>query len=129
MADNDAALATLDAMIERAKSLEIAPQEVAKAVAPALRAELEANIAAGRDPSGAPWKETKSGEKPLKNAAKALDVRVSGAVVIAEVSGPEALHHLGLAKGHVMRRILPRAVTQGIADAATRAFSHLLQGK
>jgi hypothetical protein len=125
MSDNADALAALDAVIEAARNLQHAPEALAKAIAPELRKEIEGNIAAGRDPEGNAWPKTKAGEKPLKNAAKALAVRTSGATVIAEITGPEALHHLGLARGHVQRRILPRQVTPGVARAAEVALQAL----
>ena len=124
---NDNAFRELEAMIDAAHELELLPQEVAKEAAPSIRQALEATILAGTAPDGTPWQPTQKGERPLKNAYKALDVRVSGTAVIAEVTGIEAMHHLGLARGHVQRRLIPRAgeMPRGVVNAVKVAVERV----
>lgn len=98
---------SLAAHIARIEALGELPRRAGPRVALAVEREQRAQIARGVDPSGKPWPLTKSGEKPLQNAASAVSVAyVSGAVVIA-VEGPEDLHNRGKARGHVLRRIIP----------------------
>jgi hypothetical protein len=125
--DNGQGFKDLDAMIQKIKAVGLIPKEVAPQVADALRAEITKNIAAGVDPGGKPWKLTEKGEKPLKNAAASLDVKAVGTVVLAKLTGPVALHHLGAARGHIRRQVLPSSrlpqpMTQAIKAVLTKAF-------
>jgi hypothetical protein len=99
--------ATLAEWIERIRALGDLPELVAPDVARELELQIDANIAAGRAPSGTPWKLTAKGKVPLRRAAAAVTVRALGPVVIARVTGPEAKHHLGKAAGRIRRQILP----------------------
>lgn len=101
--------AQLQSMIDRVAAL--GPQTVRRAapkVARALEAELVAQIGRGEGPDGKPWPLTKDGARALQGAAGALTVRAFGPVVVARLSGPEARHHKGAARGRIRRRrILP----------------------
>jgi hypothetical protein len=126
--DNSAAFAALDAMVAKIKAVGLIPTEVAPAVADALRDQLVANISAGVDPSGKPWELTKDGKVPLRNAAASLTVKAVGSVVLAKLTGPTALHHLGRARGHVRRQILPNGrlpqpMTAAIKVVIDKAFA------
>ena len=99
--------ADLLGMIDKLSAMTALNDELPGEVATALKLELEGQIARGEGPDGTPWEKTKDGKVPLQNAAKALTVTASGRAVIAELKGPEALHHLGAAKGKIKRQILP----------------------
>jgi len=111
--------AALDRQIRRIRELGQLAEESAPAVAAAVKKEVTAQIARGVGPDGKPWKPTKSGEKPLQNAGKALTVRAVGPVVVLRLTGYHARHHLGAVKGGVRRPILP---TRRIPDPVTRAI-------
>jgi hypothetical protein len=123
--DNSAANAALTKQIATLRAL---PQrlrdEAIPEVAKTFEAEMRGNITAGRAPDGTPWQKTAEGEQPLKNAGKALTVKVIGTVVLARITGPEALHHLGQAAGKIRRQILP---TKNIPDTMTAAIKTALR--
>lgn len=121
--DNSAGFAALDEQIRRLRSLKAVGAEVAPKVAEALRTELESQIAEGVGPGGKPWKLTKAGKVPLRNAAAALSVKAVGSAVIARLTGPTALHHLGAAAGHIRRAILP---TRKLPDRAVAAIKKVI---
>lgn len=104
---NETALSELDRWGQKLKTLGDIERRVAPVVASAFRRQLELQIARGTAPDGTPWEPTLDGHKPLQNAAKELDVRSSGSVVLATLTGPSVRHHLGIAKGGKKRQILP----------------------
>jgi len=117
----------LDAALAKVRALPNLVRDVVPAAAEALDAELRANIAAGRGPDGEAWQLTQAGKQPLQHAGKALTVLPSGGVVVARVTGPEALHHLGGARGGIARRILPsRGVPAGVQRALQAVVLRLL---
>lgn len=116
--------AALDAQIRRLRELENLVPDAAPAVANTLDKEIRHQIARGVGPDGQRWKPTKKGERPLQNAAKALTVRPVGNVVLATLEGPEALHHLGRARGGVRREILP---TGKIPEPMTKAITKVIE--
>lgn len=97
----------LDALIERVRALRTLPSAVARRAAPKIKAAIDAQIARGQAPDGTTWKPTKKGEKPLRNAAKAVDVTSSNSKVIVTLTGPEVFHNSGTGKDP-KRQILPR---------------------
>ena len=124
MANDDAAgFAALDAHIARIRALPGLAQRAAPDVAQALRDELRRQIAAGTDPDGRPWTLTEAGRQALATAAAALTVGSSGVQVIMRLRGHVARHHLGRAKGGIVRRILP---TAGIPAPLARAITAVL---
>jgi hypothetical protein len=116
--------AALQAYIARVRSLEHFAREAAPACAEELKDELDAQIARGEDPNGAKWPLRKdTGERTLKDAAKALAVVAVGRTVFFRLRGPEARHHKGFARGGVIRRVLPVAgLPRGYALAIKRGL-------
>lgn len=112
----------LDMIIERLRRLDVA-RDIAPDVAKALDAELRAQIAAGQAPDGTPWQKTKSGKVPLTGAGKNLTVTADGTRIVAQLTGPEARHHLGAVKGGIRRQILPsRGLGQPVIKAIRTAL-------
>lgn len=131
---NDAAFAALQAQIRRLERLPVAIIEAAPEVADALHAELDAQIAAGTDPEGTPWQSTKEGKRPLQNASQSLTVRAFGNVILAKLTGPTALHHMGQARGGVRRQILPSSklpakITSAIRTVCNRIMRDAIVGE
>lgn len=119
--------AELEAQIARLQRVAELPRLAAPDVAEALQEELEAQIARGQGPDGEAWApRQEDGGQPLRGAAQALGVAAVGTTVIARLKGPEARHHLGRAKGGIVRRILP---VQGIPDPMTRAIKRVVTEK
>lgn len=107
----------LDAIIARIRQIPELARRAAPDVALAIEAELERNIAAGTSPEGVPWAPTKAGGKPLTKAANAIAVVAVGATILVKLTGPEARHHLGNARGRITRQIIPTdAIPQPMAD-------------
>ena len=128
---NDDAFRSLQELINRSKEMGNAAEAIAPEVAKALESELHDNISKGVGPDGEAWQKTQEGEVPLRNAAKALDVKADGSVVMAILTGPEARHHLGTAKGQIKRRILPsgRRIPQKTVEAIRSAFFKKCRGE
>jgi hypothetical protein len=95
-------------MIERLEALPGIARDVAPAVAVAVERELQRTIAAGTTPDGAAWDPKKQGGgQPLAGAAKAIRVTSFGTRILVTLTGPEALHHKGRARGGVKRQVIP----------------------
>jgi hypothetical protein len=103
----DSGLAELDAMIARIHKLPELAKNAAPDVARAVELELRRTIGAGTTPDGKPWPAKQSGGKPLLNAAETLAVVAVGSTVVVRLRGPEARHHLGWAKGGIVRQVIP----------------------
>ncbi len=100
--------AELDAWIKRVETLPTKMvTDAAPDVAEALRVEIEHSIADGMAPDGEPWKLTKKGTEPLRNAAAHLFVAGVGTSIVVRLKGVEARHNSGTARGKIVRRILP----------------------
>src|SRR5262245_33325304 len=100
-------MAQLDAMIATVAKLPELARTAAPDVADAVRSELERTIAAGTTPDGKPWDRTEDGQQPLQHAAKALRVVAVGTTIYVRLTGPEARHHLGRARGGKVRQVIP----------------------
>ena len=125
MADNSAANEALTQQITLMRAL---PEKLRAAAVPEvariLDTTIRANISAGTDPDGVPWQKTAAGATPLRNAGKALTTKVLGTVVLARITGPEALHHLGQAAGKIRRQILPtKRIPTTMTEAIKKAIS------
>jgi hypothetical protein len=121
--DNAEAYAILEAQKQKLRGLKDLANDVAPAVADELRKELQTQIAEGKAPDGSEWPKTQDGRVPLRNAASALDVKAVGSVVVARLTGPTALHHLGFAAGGIRRQILPsRVLPQNLIAAISRVL-------
>ena len=99
-------------------------EDVAPDVAGAVEDELAKQIERGVGPDGRAWALTRDGRKPLRNAASALTVRAIGTVIVTQLGGPEARHHLGAVRGKVRRAILP---TRRIPDPMVRAIRRVIE--
>lgn len=120
MANGDA---SLNAMLERLRKLPELGTEAAPSVADAVRDQLEKTIDAGTTAEGKSWERTKDGKQPLRNAAKALAVVAVDSTIFARLTGHIARHHLGRARGGVVRQILP---TEGIPSGMAKAIKTVL---
>lgn len=123
----------MQAMIRKLRRLGQSAETIAADLAPELRDELSANIAASRDPYGTPWKPTQAGTPPLANAGAVLGVAALGTEVLAAVRGVEARHHYGRVKGGVARPILPGSklppqIVALITRVATKRFRLIMGG-
>lgn len=77
-------------------------------IAEVMRADVEATIAAGTTSDGQPWEPRKAdGSKPLRNAAKALEVEAQSTTITLRIRGIEGRHHRGQVRGGTKRRIIP----------------------
>lgn len=104
---NAVAMATLDAMIARVRSLPDLGKRAAPEVAEMMRDELERTIGAGQSPDGTPLKLTLEGATPLTGAAKMLGVGAVGATIYVRMRGIEAAHHMGWVRGGNARQLIP----------------------
>lgn len=117
---------TIDARIAKIHALGELPRAVGPKVAAAVERETLAQIARGTDPTGKPWPLTRDGERPLQHAGSALSVSFIGGAVVMSLEGPEALHGTGKARGHVLRRILPRG---GLPAPLSRVISETIDAE
>lgn len=106
-AANNAALAAMDAMIARIRSIPELGKRAAPDVANMIHAELQRTIGAGQSPDGTPLKLTLEGDVPLTGAAKVLGVGAVGATVYVRLRGIEAAHHRGVTRGNIARHLIP----------------------
>lgn len=118
---------------EAIEGLDKLPADAARAAAATLERELRANVAAGRAPDGTAWPATAQGTRALTNAGQALAITTAGTRVTATVTGPEALHDQGLARGRVRRQILPRGelpreLASKIHESIGEAFARKMGG-
>jgi len=97
----------LQQMIDHLREVGRSIEDTAADIAPALQGEIESSIAAACAPDGTPWQPTLRGTAPLRNAGEVLGVAAIGTKVIARVTGVEARHHHGTARGGIARPILP----------------------
>jgi hypothetical protein len=109
-ADNGAGLTEIDAMLAKLRALPGMAERSAPEIAKALDGEIRRTIAAGTSPDGTPWKPTKDGRAPLRNAGEALTTRAIGTVVLARLDGVEARHHLGAIRGSSKSNWLARPI-------------------
>jgi hypothetical protein len=113
-------IADIDRMIARVRQLPELARRAAPEVAQVFERELRAQIARGEDPNGKAWQLTQDGRVPLRDAAKALTIRVVGDVIVAHLDGPEARHHHGRVRGGVRRQILPTREALGTVSRIVR---------
>lgn len=120
---------TLQQLIDRVGAVESLANRVAPLAARKISAVIKANCDAGQDPYGKPWPaRKKDGGRALRNAADAVRVAALDKTVVMAVTGKEAIHDLGQAKGGIQRTILPEAgkpLPQNIRDAVHDSFEHV----
>lgn len=110
MANNFAAI---DAQIARLESLGDFVSDAAPEVADELRLELEKQVKAGVTPDGEVWKPRQDdGGKPLQNASAAIVVVPVGTSIFCRLKGPEARHSRGIARGGIVRQVLPTTLPE-----------------
>jgi hypothetical protein len=98
-----------DELIAALRAVESSGPQMAAAGTQALFAAVQRDVAAGKDPNtGAPFKPTEDGGKPLKNAASALSWRIVGNVGFL-VLGKHYIYHF-FGTGYLPKR---RANLQG----------------
>jgi hypothetical protein len=126
--------AELDAMIATVRAIPRLTVTAAPDVALAVRDELARTIAAGTTPSGVAWRPRKDDGGPvLKNAAAAIHVGAVGSTIYVRLTGPEARHHLGSARGGTMRQVIPvgvvpAAMGEAVRRVLVRHFDELVKG-
>ncbi len=99
--DNNAhSYAKLDEFLDQLRKSEELNSDAAADVATALKGQISDNISLEVDPYGHPWPPTKNGKPALQRAMKAISVTAEGTVINFEVTGVEARHHTGSAKGY-----------------------------
>ena len=128
--------AVLEQHIANLRRMSTFVRDAAPAIAVEMRRTIEAQIAAGVGPDGTPWaprkpttrgRNVKRGGPVLVNAAKALEVKAEGTVIIARLTGVEARHQLGAVRGGVKRPILPDTRTGAAMPAPlARAINTVL---
>lgn len=134
-----AGAAEIDRWIENIRSLPEMVNAAAPAVGEMLLAEFQRTANAGTTPEGEPWPPTKKGNKPLAGAAAALQLVVSGNVIIIKITDHHVFHQF--AAGVPARRMLPsgglpdrlgNAIRLGMVDMGvewmTRGGSHAKSG-
>ena len=118
----------LEQMLAKLRQLPELAERAAPEVAHVVREELERQISKGTDPNGKAWKKTLDGRQPLIGAAKALGVTAIGPRVIAVLRGPEARHHLGRARGGIVREVLPgKEIPRAWSGPIKRALANEFQ--
>jgi hypothetical protein len=98
--NNNAGFAALDKMLATLRAVPQLAQTAAPDCARAVAGAIGEQVEVGTDPYGKQWKPTQDGKAPLRNAAGAVSVIANGSRLVIEVSGVEALHHSGAARGY-----------------------------
>lgn len=119
-------MSSIEEMVAKLRSITPRVREALPEVAKEVRAVLVANIAAQRGPDGTPWPKTQDGKPALVNAGANLTAQVVGGTILVTLDGPEARHHLGIARGRVRRPILP---SKGIPGPVVEAIGRVLGRK
>lgn len=119
-------MSELDPLLAKLRALSLAGPKLAAIAAQELDRQLRANIDQGVAPDGTPWQFTQDGRQPLVNAGAALTVQPIGSVVVATLTGPEARHHLGTARGKIKRQILPDKLSPSLASTLERVLPQAL---
>lgn len=98
--DNNAhSYAKLDALLDLLRSERLEADDV-EACRDAMEQKTRENIAAQVDPYGHAWRPGKEGHPVLQNAMSAISIEAQGTTIEFSVSGPEAMHHVGSARGY-----------------------------
>jgi hypothetical protein len=116
MADNAGAMATVERMLEAIRELEGFPDEAVAAIERAGTAAIRADLEAGRDPgTGKAWAPTKTGERAMKGAPAALQVKRAGTRITWSVGAPYVFHHVGV-RGADPRPVVPDKVSLSLGN-------------
>lgn len=125
--------ASLDAHIARLRALPALVPDALPELAEVVEQNLERTIRAGTDANGVSWQPRKDGGTPLATAGKSLGVAIVGTTIFCRLRGHVARHHLGRAKGGVIRHILPvdglpPAMAAEIRESLARHFHERMGG-
>lgn len=102
----------LQDIVERVRAIGGIAEEAASDVARAIERDLRRTIREGTTPEGEKWKPRQDdGEQPLQNAEAALHVGAYAGTVYVRLTGVEARHHRGRARGGVKRQIIMEGAT------------------
>lgn len=122
-------MAELEDMIASLRGLGKAAREALPEIARECKAVIAENIAAQRGPDDEPWPKAKDGQPVLEGAASAVSAQAVDGAVLLTLNGPEARHHLGVARGRVQRKILPtKGIPAPMAEAIRRVLVRRLDG-
>lgn len=106
MAD-ESGFAAVEAWIKAIREMPSLGEEAMPEIAAKVGEVWRADLAAGRDPeTGAQWAPTKDGEQPMKGAASAARLTVSGTTITLSVGNPYVFHHYGV-RGAEPRHVVP----------------------
>lgn len=120
-------MAELEDMIARLRGLGRAALEAVPEIAQECKRLVEENVAAQRGPDGEAWPKSKEGRPVLVNAGANVSAQAVGGTALLRLEGPEARHHLGVARGKVQRRILPsKGIPAPMAEAIRRVTTRAL---
>jgi len=109
----------INKMIAELRAIPGAIKAAAPDLAEDMRRSLAATANAGTAPDGSAWKPKKDGGRALVNAGSKIVVTAIGTVLVAVISGPEAIHHYGTKKDP-QRQILPSGGS--LPDTLAQAF-------
>lgn len=118
---------------ERLRRLKNFGRLSAPKVAQTVRKTIEETASKGQTPDGEPWKPTKAGTPPLRNAVSKLDVGVLRDMIVVQLTGHYARHSKGWVKGGIARKIIPnapdmpRVLSQAIEKEITRQLSEIVR--
>lgn len=118
---------SLASIAKKLRKLGDAVDDIADDSATFINKRMVKDIVASKSPTGEKWIPTKKGQKPLKNAASALKVSAIGSTIVIRVTGPEALHSRGNARGGIVRKIVPEEPTDGMLDDIEKAFDNAIK--
>jgi len=122
----------LNKLIQAVRALGKLDEVAAPRVADVINAEIKRTVAAGTDPYGVPWMLRKAdGGRPLVHGDKTLQAQTIGSLVIVTITGEDARHSIGWARGGTVREIIP---SKGLSDrmagecleAVGKAFQEVL---
>lgn len=99
-------LEKIDEWIGKLRSMDAFVGMAADELAPVVREKLAENFQKGQDPYGSAWPVTQKGERPLKGAADAIEVKAIDNTILITVRDRYMFHTFG-AKGLPRRPMLP----------------------
>lgn len=94
-------------------------EEIAEKVGPILKARIEAEVRANRDPSGGAYVPAQGGQKMFQNFE--LKMQIRGASIVYTFSRPYFFHGAGIANGAPTRGMLPEPGDKIISEAIDEA--------
>jgi hypothetical protein len=100
VSSNASGFVALDAFCDKLRSCATLDHDAAEEVAEALEAKTRSNIAEQRDPYGHLWRPSSDENPMLVNAMGAISIDAVGTKITFHVSGVEARHHVGSARGY-----------------------------